>query len=617
MLKIIVTTALLVLLSLQSLIAQTGREFWFVAPEVTASHGDAPLLFRFTAFDHKANIVISMPANNSFTPISITVDPNTQVFYEIDKNIIENKPSDQINNKGIRITSDADITVYYEVANHVNPEKFSLKGDKALGKEFFIPSQNLYRNYPYTPIACEKADIVASEDLTSVTIIPTVNVTGHNANVPYTLTLNRGQTYSIEYTDTNYRKSMAGTQISADKPIAVSISDDSVNEPGVSPLDLIGDQLIPTSALGTEYIAVKAYGQEEPYYDRWGRKVYVSPVNKLFILAIEDGTMLAVDDDPTKTVLLNKGDLTDLDIVNSAIYIHSNKPVYAYQIASFPNGNGNELGSAIVPPIDKCSGSRKVSFTRTFNQRFYIQLVTQGRNRESFILRDQHNMVLNHLNGITWELVPGTDQGDPNKAWYSVSMPLDISTGVPYSIENRTGLFHTSVLDENAGSASFAYLSSYDNSPEVNLGSDITTDATTVTLSGPSGYAGYLWSNGSTTPAIVVDTSGDYSLTVTDEQGCQAMDFIHVTFDQATYIPETNQAPITLYPNPSHGKVFIDFNTGISIQNIQVFNSKGELTPVQLMMKADQATLTGLQPGLHFVIVQTEAGHFQSKVIVK
>ena len=196
-------------------------------------------------------------------------------------------------------------------------------------------------------------------------------------------------------------------------------------------------------------------------------------------------------------------------------------------------------------------------------------------------------------------------------------MPLDIATGVPHSIENTTGLFHMSILDENAGSASFAYLSSYDNSPEVNLGSDITTDAATVTLSGPSGYADYLWSNGSTTSAIVVDTSGDYSLTVTDEQGCQAMDFIHITFDQATYIPETNQAPITLYPNPSHGKVFIDFNTGISIQNIQVFNSKGELTPVQLTMKADQATLTGLQPGLHFVIVQTEAGHFQSKVIVK
>ena len=1005
MIKIILTTALLVLLSLQSLIAQTGREFWFVAPEVTASHGDAPLLFRFTATNEKANVRISMPANNNFTPISITIDPNTQVFHEIDKNTIENRPSDQINNKGIHITSDVDITVYYEVANSVNPEKFSLKGDKALGKEFFVPSQNLYRNYPYRPIACEKADIVATENHTRITIVPTVDITGHSANVPYTLILDQGQTYSIEYKDPDYKQSMAGTQIYADKPIAVTISDDSVNEPGVGPQDLIGDQLIPISALGTDYIAVKAYGRSEPCYDQWGRKVYVSPVNKLFILAIEDGTILVVDNDPSRIVVLDKGDLIDLDIVNSALYIHSNKPVYAYQLAGIPNGNGNEMGSAIVPPIDKCSGSRKVSFTRTFNQRFYIQLVTQGRNRESFILKDDNNMVLNHLDGISWELVSGTDQDDPDIAWYSVSMPLDISTGVPHSIENTTGLFHMSILDENAGSASFAYLSSIGNGPiidgltkactgnaivlqtnephtnykwysefsdpqvlstdasisvtesgtywvttqmesggceqtdtvvveftgpefdlgpdqmvcpgeevklalpaglgtytwydgstdntntvvvgpgdnmdvwvevtdnselacrnrdqvhleaydtpaltipseyavvcvgeaihcnneydryqwyidnaeqsgetessiiatksgtytvegwndegcrstqsidvmvhalpeiaindvincygqpqtfsapfgmdtyewtngtnilshqkdltldqpdniqlkvvdgngckgvadfnfswhanilfevsstftevcennsfsiectaglenyywelvrsdgtwsvlpattpgnvyidecasltddagmyivtardnfgcvvtnsiDVNinplpvfdLGPDIITNDPKVTLSGPSGYTLYDWSNGSTTPIIVVNSSGDYSLTVTDELGCKGMDEINVTFDQATYIPETNQAPITLYPNPSQGTVYIDRKPGITIQNIQVFNSKGELTPVQLTMKADQATLTGLQPGLHFVIVQTEAGHFQSKVIVK
>ena len=691
MIKLIVTTALLVLLSLQSLMGQTDREFWFVAPEVTASHGDTPLLFRFTAFDQKANIVISMPANSSFVPISITADPYTQVFYEIDKNTIENKPSNQINNKGIRITSDADIAVYYEVANHVNPEKFSLKGAKALGKDFFVPSQNLYRNFPISPIACEKADIVATEDHTSVTIIPTVNVTGHNANVPYTLILYQGQSYSIEYTGTDYSQSMAGTQISADKSIAVTISDDSVNERGVSPFDLIGDQLVPTSALGTEYIAVKAYAQLESFYDRWGRIVYVSPINKLFILAIEDGTILMVDNDPTRTMFLNKGDLIDLDIVNSALYTHSNKLVYAYQLAGIPNENGNELGSAILPPIE-CTGSRNVSFTRTFNQRFYIQLVTQGRNRSNFTMRDHNNQMTNDLNGITWELLPGTDQENMDKAWYSVSMPLDIATGVPHSIENTTGLFHMSILDENAGSASFAYLSSIGNGPtiagltkacsgdalvlqtkkphanykwysefsnpqilstdasisvtesgaywvttevesggceqtdridveftgpEFDLGPDISTNNPNVTLIGPSGYMGYNWSNGSTTPIIVIETSGDYSLTVTDAQGCQGMDFIHVTFDQATYLPETNQVPFTLYPNPSHGTVYIDLNPGISIQNIQVFNSKGELTPLQITPKANKLVLKGLEPGLHFVIVQTVAGHFQSKIIVK
>ncbi|MBI9064834.1 MAG: T9SS type A sorting domain-containing protein [Marinilabiliaceae bacterium] len=841
--RLIVTTTLLVLLSLQSLLGQTGREFWFVAPEITSAHGDTPLLFRITTQNDAANITFSMPANSDFNPKNIILQANTQESIEINPIIIENKPSNRVNNKGICITSDADITIYYEVANHVNPEKFSLKGSKALGEEFFVPSQNLYRNYPYTPIACEKADIVATDNNTSITITPTVNVTGHYANVPYTISLDQGQTYSIEYTGTDYRQSMAGTQISADKPIAVTISDDSVNEPGVRPQDLIGDQLIPISALGTEYIAVKAYGQREAYCSHDGVTKYVSPVNKLFILAIEDGTILYVDNDPNKPVLMNKGELINLDIVNSALYIHSNKPVYAYQLAGIPNSNGNELGSAILPP-NRCNGSRKVSFTRTFIKRFYIQLITQGRNQNSFILRDQHNMVLNHLDGITWEYVPGTNQGDPDKAWYSVSMPLDISTGMPYSIENTTGLFHMSVLDENAGSASFAYLSSMSNGPIIDgptkacsgdaivlqtkelhtnykwysefssnqilsedpsisvtksgkywvttetelsgceqtdavevefirpefdlgpdqkvcpgeaveislptglgtytwfdgsssyanslvlhpgeakdvwvkvkdnselgctsvdrvhleaydipvwvfpsiyenicsgdqihcdnwwfmryqwaingieqegetgpsivatipgeysltaqglngcystnsidvkinplpvfdLGPDITTSNPKVTLDGPSGYMGYDWSNGSTTPIIVVNTSGDYSLTVTDEQGCRGMDLIHVAFDQATHIPETNQVPFILYPNPSHGNVFIDFNAGITIQNIQVFNSKGELNPVQITTKAKKIVMKGLKQGLNYVIVETNTGNFNSKIIIK
>ncbi|WKZ77198.1 MAG: T9SS type A sorting domain-containing protein [Candidatus Kapaibacterium sp.] len=41
-----------------------------------------------------------------------------------------------------------------------------------------------------------------------------------------------------------------------------------------------------------------------------------------------------------------------------------------------------------------------------------------------------------------------------------------------------------------------------------------------VTLSAPIGFASYVWSNGETGRSIVVHTSGTYSVTVTDENGC-------------------------------------------------------------------------------------------------
>ncbi len=47
------------------------------------------------------------------------------------------------------------------------------------------------------------------------------------------------------------------------------------------------------------------------------------------------------------------------------------------------------------------------------------------------------------------------------------------------------------------------------------------TDGAT-TLSGEPGFAGYAWSTGSTQPSVSVNQAGDYSLTVTDANGCSS-----------------------------------------------------------------------------------------------
>ena len=41
-----------------TLLSQTDTEFWFVAPEVWAGHGDNPIVLRFATFDEAANITI-------------------------------------------------------------------------------------------------------------------------------------------------------------------------------------------------------------------------------------------------------------------------------------------------------------------------------------------------------------------------------------------------------------------------------------------------------------------------------------------------------------------------------------------------------------------------------
>jgi gliding motility-associated-like protein len=62
----------------------------------------------------------------------------------------------------------------------------------------------------------------------------------------------------------------------------------------------------------------------------------------------------------------------------------------------------------------------------------------------------------------------------------------------------------------------------------------------TTTLRAIGSYSGYLWSNGATTPSIVINQAGAYSLTVTNAGGCSATDSIVVselTCIEGIYIP--------------------------------------------------------------------------------
>ncbi|MGM0375736.1 MAG: T9SS type B sorting domain-containing protein, partial [Bacteroidota bacterium] len=445
--------------------AQIDDTFWFTAPEVTSNHGDEEVVLRLTAFDNDAEVTIALPANTGFGEKTVNVAANTQETFQFsDADIVENKPAGQVNNKGILITSDVDISAYYEVTHGNNPDKFTLKGNNALGTEFFVPSQNAFQNHHYSTPAREHADIVATEDGTQVEITVSDEVKGHTAGSTFTVNLNRGETYSLTATSEAADRHLGGTQITSNKPIAVTISDDSIEVPGEEGCwDLIGDQLIPVSLLGSEYIAMN------PLY---GEGIS-NGVHKVFVLAVADGTNLYVNENETPKEL-EQGDLLELDITDNALYLNSNKPFYAYEVTGIPHQGpdpptGVELGSAILPNIT-CTGSSSVSFTRTLNQRFYVQLMTEEKNRDDFQLdgNDNGGGHDDFPDNLNWVQVPGTGDNGTEETWYTATVKLGdvgtgLSTGSPYTISNTEGIFHLSILDENDGSMSFGYFSDYTN----------------------------------------------------------------------------------------------------------------------------------------------------------
>jgi hypothetical protein len=71
------------------------------------------------------------------------------------------------------------------------------------------------------------------------------------------------------------------------------------------------------------------------------------------------------------------------------------------------------------------------------------------------------------------------------------------------------------------------------NNPVIDLGADVTVCGTSTTLTAPSGYDSYLWSNGGATNTTTVSSNGTYSCTIT-QGGCSATDSIDVTLIDAT-----------------------------------------------------------------------------------
>ncbi len=91
----------------------------------------------------------------------------------------------------------------------------------------------------------------------------------------------------------------------------------------------------------------------------------------------------------------------------------------------------------------------------------------------------------------------------------------------------------------------------------------------------------YLWNDNSTGQTLTVTGSGNYTVLVTDANGCEAYDEILVTYITCVYEPRNrhvNNSFFTIYPNPATSTaefVLVDFPKGDV--SVKVINSIGDL----------------------------------------
>nr|MBC8343204.1 T9SS type A sorting domain-containing protein [Bacteroidota bacterium] len=168
------------------------------------------------------------------------------------------------------------------------------------------------------------------------------------------------------------------------------------------------------------------------------------------------------------------------------------------------------------------------------------------------------------------------------------------------------------------------------NNPVVNLGNDIyTLPSQSVLLDAGSGFTAYLWSTGDTTQTILVDSTGIgpnnptfFSVTVTDNIGCQDSDTVEVTFVMG--IEDVNkQINISLFPNPTKGLLTISITdyTGSNL-SFEITDITGRLISSERLKINNNKTIRELDlssypKGVYFIRFQDDNLNKTEKIIIQ
>ncbi len=269
-----------------------GREFWLgfmqnasgtqqisvriAAEQATTGTVEVPLAGWSTAFSVPANGVVSVAVPN---------------IYEV-------TGSESVLDRGVHITSVEPVTVTAVNYQNQTTDATQVLPITALGTSYRVDAlegtATAYQNGTY--IFRSEFMVVATEDGTEVTITPTATTTaGHAPGVPFTVSLNAGQTYQVQalsgLTDLSGTTVVGTAQSGPCRPFAV-FGGSMCAVVSCAACDHVNEQMEPVNTWGNAFHTVRLGN-----LSAWGYR----------ILANENNTLVTIDGG--SPVLLQAGQL--------------------------------------------------------------------------------------------------------------------------------------------------------------------------------------------------------------------------------------------------------------------------------------------------------------------
>ncbi len=290
-----------------------GTEFWICFP----GNYDAVNTELYITAESASTVTIDIPgiAFNTVVNIgagglqSVTIPGTAQI-----------QSSFIAEDKGIHITATTEVTVYGMNAQTASTDAFLGFPLDAIGNDYYVMAY--FRDFGNA--IPTQATIVATQNATTVTIIPSFTDGLFTAGVPVTIGLQQGQVYQLRSVAVN--ADYTGTKISSDKPISVFGGAQCTNISGtLRACDHLVEQLPPLSSWGKSFLTV-------PLETRFGGDVFR-------FMAQTNGTNVNVNGILVAT--LNAGQFFET-ILGSTTYnrVTSNEPILVGQYSRSSEADG-------------------------------------------------------------------------------------------------------------------------------------------------------------------------------------------------------------------------------------------------------------------------------------
>ena len=339
-----------------------GREFWLGFMQNAS--GTQQLSVKIASATATTGTV-SVPLAGWSTTFAV---PANGVVSVVVPNLYESTGSEAAQDKAVRVTSVDPVTVTAVNYQNQTTDASQVLPLNSLGTSYRVDAlpgtSTAYPNGTY--IFRSEFMVVATADGTTVNITPSTNTTaGHAPGVPFTVSLNAGQTYQVQAL--NGLTDLTGTLIEGTassgpcRPFAV-FGGSMCAVVNCAACDHVNEQMIPTNTWGTNFHTVPLAN-----LSAWGYR----------ILAGEDGTSVTIDGGAP--ILLNAGQYHQVLNTVQPVCITASKPVSVSQIMEGATCSGSgDPSLLLLAPDDRMSNS--ATFTTLFSTQavinHYVSLVT-------------------------------------------------------------------------------------------------------------------------------------------------------------------------------------------------------------------------------------------------